>query len=496
MPPLASLCHSALRSRDRRFDGVFFTGVTSTGIYCRPICPTRTPLLANCVFFDDSIAALRAGFRPCLRCRPELSPARSRGADESVPAQLLRCLRIRAVEGAGVPAIARAAGYSERQFRRLLVEAYGVSPVEVLQWGRLLFAKRLLQDTNLPVSQIALSAGFRSVRRFNACFRDRLHLTPDRLRKRAPREHSIDNTGASLRMTLAYRPPYAWTEMCRWLRARATRGVEFVGPGESYARTCRWGGHSGWLVVRNDAPRSQLTVEISPSLAPALAVVETRLRSLLDLDAQPAVLVEAFAGDPCLGPLVDRHPGLRLPGSWEIFETAVRTVLGQQVSVAAATTLAGRLVQRFGERCSTPQAELTHLSLTPETLGNATVEALCAEGLTRRRAETLRVLAAFAQRGGLNFSPGEGYDAVCRTLQELPGIGPWTAQYITLRALRFPDAFPAGDLGLRRALGRGEIARESEVEKQSARWRPWRAYAAALLWQSQSDHLASQPFNS
>lgn len=490
MPPPASICYAALASRDRRFDGVFFTRVRSTGIFCRPICPTRTPRLAQCTFFDDAIAAGSSGFRPCLRCRPELSPDRARHIDDTLPGQLLRFLRERAVTGEGIPAIARAAGYGERQFRRQIVAACGVPPVAVSQWERLLLAKRLLHETALPVSQVGLTAGFQSVRRFNASFRRHLQLTPGQIRRdrralatpAAATPGRVGTSSTSLRLNLAYRPPLAWRELCQWLRARATRGVEVVGPDDVYARTFAWAGRSGWLTVRNDPSRHQLVVEISPELVPALAVISQRVRCLFDLDAQPARLAEALSVDPLLRPLVARHPGLRVPGAWDVFETAVRVILGQQITVAAATTLAGRLAQRLGQPIATPIPGLTHLGTTPAALDAATVPEI-----TRQRAETLRAMAAFAAAGGLNFAPSTSHAEVTATLRTLPGIGPWTAEYIALRALRFPDAFPSVDLGLRQALGQGVAVSATAAASLSERWRPWRAYAAAWLWQSRHD---------
>lgn len=489
MPPPASACYAALRSRDRRFDGVFFTGVRTTGIYCRPVCPTRAPKAENCLFFDEPTAAAAAGFRPCLRCRPELSPARGRLADEPLPAQLLRFLRERALQGQGVSDIARAAGYSERQFRRVLVEAYGVGPTDVVQNERLLFAKRLLHDTRLSLSAVALASGFRSVRRFNATFRERLRLTPGQVRgdRNRPAGWRIGRESPSpLALTLTYRPPFAWTEMLAWLGARVTRGVDWVFPDGRYGRTFCAGGHEGWMIARNDSVRAQIVVELAASLSPVIGVIQTRWRQLLDLDAHWGLVADSLGADPCLSPLLALHPGLRVPGAFDVFETAVRIVLGQQVTVAAATTLAGRVAQRFGRPSTTPFPELNRQSITPETLRRVEPSELCGLGMTRQRAETLRNLAVFAATGGLNFPPGASFSHVRETLMSLPGVGPWTAEYIALRALRFPDAFPADDLGLRQALalGRGERPSRVDVARRAEAWRPWRAYAAALLWQS------------
>ncbi|MEO7317699.1 MAG: AlkA N-terminal domain-containing protein [Chthoniobacteraceae bacterium] len=483
MPDSTSCSHptfyQALRSRDRRFDGAFFVGVKSTGIYCRPVCPSRTPLLRNCRFFPLAALAQAAGFRPCLRCRPEVAPARHRAAADSLATQLVRLLREAALEGRRVEDVARPAGWSVRQLRRKLVTECGLAPGAIMQTERLLFAKRLLHDTALPMSGVALSAGFRSVRRFNAVFAEKCGVRPGAIRRGREAEPPPD----TIRLRLDYRAPYAWTEMLDWLRARATRGVETV-TAEAWTRTVRLGDREGWLRVFQDERSDALMVELTPALAPVLPQIVRRLRELFDLDANPAETQPIFAKDALIGPVLRLHPGLRVPGAWDVFESAVRTVLGQQVTVAAASTIAARLVQKFGAVCAPNEHGLTHFAATAAALAAAREEEIARLGMPAKRALALQHLARHALAGGLDFSPFATLAEASASLASLPGIGPWTADYIALRALRYPDAFPAGDLGLRKAIGRGTVVSAASAEAASQPWRPWRAYAAALLWQS------------
>ncbi len=471
-------CYRALVARDRRFDGVFFTGVTTTGIYCRPVCPARTPGRDRCRFFATAAAAERAGFRPCLRCRPELAPGHAPmdAAGRVAHAVALRIEAGALNDGGGLDALASEFRLSARQLRRVVRQELGVSPVELAQTHRLLLAKRLLTDSRLPVIQVAFASGFGSLRRFNALFRSRYGFTPGRLRRRAAPERS----GERLRLTLAYRPPLAWAELLRFLAGRATAGVESV-DGDCYRRTAVFGKHRGWVQVSPLAGRDALAVELSAALAPALPALLARLRDLFDLSARPDVIAAHLRADPRLRPLVRRRPGLRVPGAFDGFELAVRAVLGQQVSVRAATTLAGRFAAAFGEPLTTLFPELTRLRPTAERVAAARPAELTALGITARRAATIQALACAMRDGSLTLHPGSDPEAVARQLHELPGIGDWTAQYIALRALRWPDAFPAGDLGLLKACGVGS---PRALCAAAEAWRPWRAYAALYLWDS------------
>jgi AraC family transcriptional regulator, regulatory protein of adaptative response / DNA-3-methyladenine glycosylase II len=475
--------YHALRSKDARFDGVFFVGVLSTGIYCRPVCPSRTPLRKNCRFFPLAALAQQAGFRPCLRCRPEVAPERHRQASDTLVTQLSRVLRDAALEGTRISQATRHTGWSARQLRRKLVAECGLTPVAIMQTERLLFAKRLLHDTALPMTEVAHGAGFRSVRRFNTVFAEKCGLTPTAVRRAG--ESGRDEKNIALR--LDYRAPYAWREMLEWLRARATRGVESV-TDEAWQRTVSISGHQGWLCVTNDKTHNRLKVEITPALAPVLPRIVRRLRHLFDLDANPAEIAPLFATDPLLGPVAKKHPGLRVPGAWDVFESAVRTVIGQQVTVVAASTVASRLACTFGKPCSPNPHDLQRHAVTPRALASASIGDIASLGMPAARAQTLRTLAENALKGALNFTPFATLESVRETLVSMPGIGPWTADYIALRALRHPDAFPAGDLGLRKAIGHGKTVSIADAERASRPWKPWRAYAAALLWQSLSDH--------
>ena len=486
--------YKALQARDARFDGWFFVGVKTTGIYCRPVRSARTPQRRSCVFMDTAAAAEHAGFRPCLRCRPELAPA----AHGTLPLEqaLLSAIRTRAAGGESISQLAGTTGYSDRQLRRLTVRAFGVTPVEIMQTERLLFAKKLLQETRLPMMDVALSAGFGSLRRFNALFRERYRLAPTALRREQNTPKSSSRratlrppleTNDHLNLRLAYRPPLAWRELLSYLAKRVVPGVELIAPERgTYARTLTVASKTGWLQVSQPRFGHFLQVTVPAHLADALWPILARLRILFDLDADPLQVDAHLAADPLLASPVARHPGLRVPGAWDTFELAVRAVLGQQISVAGATTLAARLAARFGEPISTPFAPLCRLAPNSRVLAATNTADIAALGLTRARAQTLRDLALAAEQGLLNFRPAAGIAEAVRSLRQVRGIGEWTAQYIAMRALRFPDAFPAADLGLRKALSpqSSPPASEAELLTRAASWRPWRAYAAMHLWQS------------
>lgn len=467
-------CYSALQARDSRFDGVFFTAVKTTSIYCRPVCPARTPARTSCQFYSTASAAEAAGFRPCLRCRPELAPGfRSTSLAEAI----LKRLQERAVEGSRLAALDADLGLSSRQVRRLLKTEFGVSPVQVVQTQRLLLAKQLLQETTQPISEIALASGFRSLRTFNTVFQQHYRMAPSACRKGT--RQPVD----SIRLRLAYRPPLAWEALMDYFRSRLVPGVEEIQDYE-YRRTVKIGHAEGWMRVWPEVATSALIVEVSPSLSRHLGPLQSRVRRMFDLDASPASIHEVLGDDPLLAPTLSRFPGLRVGGTWDLFELAVRAVLGQQITVAAATTLSGRLAERLGQPVATPFAALHRHAITAEAMDRLSLDDLCRLGLVRARAETLRHLTTYALQGGLDFPVGLDHEAAVARLVELPGIGPWTAHYIAMRGLRFPDAFPAADLGLRKAVGQGELAPARVVEQRSQAWRPWRAYAAAALWKS------------
>ena len=468
-------CYRAVKGRDRRLDGRFFVGVSSTSIFCRPICPARTPRFENCVFFPTAAAAFSAGFRPCLRCRPEISPGVA--AWNGTVATVHRALRLLAEEGpeaTSLEALASRLGVGSRHLRRLFRRHLGASPVAVVQMQRVFLAKQLITDSALPLTQVALGAGFGSVRRFNAVMQRTFGRAPRDLRR------SAGSTASRLTLRLPYRPPYDWAGVLAFLRRRAIPGVEAVDDGV-YRRTISLEGAQGTVEIRATA-EDFLLATITIDRLPALAAIATRLRDLFDLDADPEPIAAHLGRDPALASRLAVRPGLRVPGAWDAFELAVRAMIGQQVSVSAASTLAGRLAATFGERLGTPHSGPDPQVLFPDakTLAHADLSSI---GLPRARAAAISSLAAAVMRDpALLRTASSGEDAVAR-LVALPGIGDWTAQYIAMRALREPDAFPVDDLGLLRAM-RGHLARPSAalLQRRAERWRPWRAYAAMLLW--------------
>ena len=510
-------CYRAVTARDARFDGLFFTAVKTTGVYCRPVCAARTPRRSSCDFYRTAAGAERAGFRPCLRCRPELAPGRA-DFSATLAEAILAHLQAGALDAGTSETLARDIGLSSRQVRRILLDHFGVTPIEVAQTQRLLFAKKLLQETDLSMTQLAFASGFRSLRRFNAAFAEQYDLAPSQLRRNARSQHAGDepprapsgqrsapDSGADITLRLAYRPPFDWDTMCEYLARRATAGVEQVDRvnGEAvYRRTVSLttdrGAVIGWLAVshgeRERAERRAhthvLTVTLSNALLPVLMSATWRLRELFDLDCDPARIAAHLAVDPLLAPEVNAAPGLRVPGAWDRFELALRAVLGQQVSVVGASTLSGRIASRFGTAIATPFARLDRTTPTADVLARADVADIAAIGMPMSRANTIRELARFAANGGLRMVTGTSCETAVAALDAVAGIGPWTAHYIAMRALRYPDAFPAGDLGLRKALGALEgndgLPSGAGLERRAEAWRPWRAYAAATLWHSLS----------
>lgn len=502
--------YNALASRDPRFDGVFFVGVTSTGIYCRPICTARTPRAANCRFFESAAAAEKASFRPCLRCRPELAPGRAPVDD----AQRIAALVANRIEegllddGSSLEKIAAHFGWSSRQIRRIVRKELGVSPMELVLTRRLLLAKQLLTETELPMSEVAFASGFSSVRRFNDAFDARYGMPPTRLRKATSRasgrgvgkygENTIAPKGASrarragelhlphdvatndaLTLQLSYRAPFDWEGILRFLAARATRGVEAVYDA-AYLRTVELGGRTGWIRVHDKPEKHALLVELARPLTPALPALLGRLRNLFDLSARPDVIAERLARDELLGGAVARNPGLRVPGAFDGFELAVRAILGQQITVKGASTLAGRFAAAFGDAIEAPFPALTHLSPRAERVAKANVDEIAALGIVGARARSIIELAREVASGRSKLEAGADARTTIDQLVAIPGIGQWTAHYIAMRALRWPDAFPKEDVVLRKRLGGVTPTRAEELSRP---WRPWRSYATLHLWQ-------------
>jgi AraC family transcriptional regulator of adaptative response / DNA-3-methyladenine glycosylase II len=475
----AAALYTALAARDARFDGVFYVGVTSTRIYCRPVCTARTPKAANCRFFDSAVLAEKANFRPCLRCRPELAPG-SAPVDDATRIAGLVAQRIEEGsldDGGGLEEIARKFGWSSRQIRRIVHRELGVSPMELVMTRRLLLAKQLLTETALPITEVAFASGFSSLRRFNDAFSIRYGMPPTRLRRAAAGAGAVASAD-TFTLQLSYRPPFDWTGMLSFLGARALEGVECV-LGDDYLRAVRLGAHTGWVRVRNAPARRALLVEVSHSLTPVLPALLGRLRHLFDLSARPDVIDAQLARDPLLAASVARHPGLRVPGAFDGFELAVRAILGQQITVKGARTLAGRFVRAFGEPIETPHAELNRLFPTPARIASAPAEELASLGIIQSRARSVVAVATEMASGRLRLEAGAPPDATMAQLVALPGIGAWTAHYIAMRALRWPDAFPKEDVVLRNALGKVSAARAEDLSRP---WQPWRSYATLHLW--------------
>ena len=473
------VCYRALASRDARFDGRFFVAVASTGIYCRPICPARTPLRRNCRFFAAAAAAAEAGFRPCRRCRPEASPASAAWHGTSaVVTRALRLVAEGALDTGSVAELAARVGSGERHLRRLFAEHVGASPLQVAETRRVHFAKQLLDETALPVTQVAHAAGFASVRRFNAAMREAWGAPPRSLRRSARALR-----GAEVVLRLGVRPPFDAKALLGYLAARAIPGVEEVSGG-AYRRSVALGDDAGVIEVRPDPDALRLQLHVPASLARHVGVIAARVRRLFDLDADLAPIAAQLRRDPELAARLRRRPGLRVAGAWSGFELAVRAILGQQVTVAGATTLAGRLVATFGKPLAAPVGSVHALAPSPAALAAGDVASI---GIPRARAEALRALACALRDGSLDLEGRLDPDEAVRRLEALPGIGPWTAQYVALRALGAPDAFPASDLGLRRALGEGGGPLSARaLEARAEAWRPWRGYAAMLLWTTTS----------
>lgn len=496
--PLADdACYLALKTRDARFDGNFFTGVTSTGIYCRPVCSVKTPKRENCRFFGHAAQAESAGFRPCLRCRPELAPHSVvwsiQDASYILAHQAARLLDEPEAWTDAAPSVdllAARLGISDRHVRRIFEAQFGVSPVQYLQTRRLLTAKQLLADTTLAITQIALISGYASVRRFNAAFVGHYGLNPTQLRRQG-----ATPSDAGITVKLGYRPPYDVAAMTGFFRKRQINAIEFVADGAGrmgIGRTFRVesGGkaHAGWVHATFDEERCHVALRISDSLCEVLPLVIRRLRAMLDLDADPqainSTLHASFPGGD----------GLRVPGAMDGYELAVRAVLGQQITVAAARTLAQRMVDKLGEPITTPWPELTRLFPAAAVLAQASGDTLGQLGIVRQRQTAIVGIAQAVAEKRLQLHGGADVNATIATLKELPGIGDWTAQYIAMRALRWPDAFPAGDVALHKALGvQGLKNPAREAELASMAWKPWRSYAVIRAWSGAMAEPADRP---
>jgi AraC family transcriptional regulator, regulatory protein of adaptative response / DNA-3-methyladenine glycosylase II len=482
--PIATLdpriCDQARRSRDARFDGLFFTAVTSTGIYCRPVCPAPTPKAQNIRYYQNAAAAEAAGFRPCLRCRPELSPgsAQWRRADDHV-ARALRAINEGALQEGGMEAVSARLGIGTRQLRRLFDQTFGTSPIAVATTQRLLFAKQLISETRMPMTEIAMAAGFGSLRRFNAAFQTAYRMAPSRLRSTEPLQ-SVD----TLQLRLGYRPPFDFASSLAFLRQRAIPGIEQIDE-LSYRRDLILSRGAAWFEVRQIAGAHALQVTARNISALELADVVRRIRRQFDLDADPGSVEEVLRDDDLFRRKNQYRPGLRVPGGYDGFEVAVRAILGQQISVAATTTFTRRLVTRFGTAVATDDGKSVHRFPTPTELAEAPLESI---GIIRSRAHALRSMARAIADGRVDFRSEQTLEDFVARWTTLPGIGDWTAHYIAMRGLAHPDAFPAGDLILRRQAAAGGAAlTEKALRSRAESWRPWRAYTVIQLWSRASN---------
>jgi AraC family transcriptional regulator, regulatory protein of adaptative response / DNA-3-methyladenine glycosylase II len=496
-------CYQAFLSHDARFDGRLFACVRTTKIYCRPVCRVKPPMQKNCHFVAHAAQAERLGYRPCLRCRPELSPGYSTSEASSRLAQAAAsALQFPQRQAPNIEELAKKIGITSRHLRRLFLQEYGVTPIEYAQTQRLLLAKRLLTDTKLPVAIVSEAAGFGSLRRLNSLFLENYRLSPLKLRK----EGAISKVGNSSllgahKILLSYRPPYAWAAQLKYLSGRTLAGVEFVDLDRSvYWRSVRVKDanlksglkqYVGWISVSHLPDKSSLEIGLSDSLAPVIGQVMLLVRRLFDLDARPDDIAQVLLTSTTFNfaPLLEQAPGLRLAGSFDGFELSIRAILGQLVSVKAAHATASKVVLNFGQPLSDfssvepcPCDSIVRLTPEPESLLCATQEQLGSLGVTRQKQTAIKAIAQALVDGDLVLDPSVDVAGTIVQLKAMHGIGDWTAQYIAMRALAWPDAFPSSDYGVLKALG----GTPAQAVKTSQEWRPWRAYATRYLWHSLS----------
>jgi AraC family transcriptional regulator, regulatory protein of adaptative response / DNA-3-methyladenine glycosylase II len=500
-------CYQAFLSHDARFDGRLFACVKTTKIYCRPVCRVKPPMQKNCNFVAHAAQAEHLGYRPCLRCRPELSPGYSTSEASSRLAQAAAsALQFPRRHAPNIEELAKKIGITSRHLRRLFLQEFGVTPIEYAQTQRLLLAKRLLTDTKLPVSIVSEAAGFGSVRRLNSLFLENYRLSPLKLRKegalpKAQAKGRISNSLGVHKILLTYRPPYAWAAQLKYLSGRTLAGVEFVDLDKSvYWRSVRVKDpnlkaaskeYVGWISVSHIPDKSSLEIGLSDSLAPVIGQLMLLVRRLFDLDARPDDIAQVLLASKTFNfaPLLEQAPGLRLAGCFDGFELSIRAILGQLVSVKAAHATASKVVLNFGQPLSDfsgvelcPCDSIVRLTPEPESLLRATQEQLGALGVTRQKQTAIKAIAQALVDGDLVLDPTVDVASTIVQLKAMHGIGDWTAQYIAMRALAWPDAFPSSDYGVLKALG----GTPAQAVKTSQEWRPWRAYATRYLWHSLS----------
>lgn len=477
-------CYAALVSHDSRFDGRFFIGVSSTGIYCRPICRVKLPRKENCSFFANAASAEAEGFRPCLKCRPELAPGSSSMDSVSrIARKAASLIEEGYLDDHNLPDLAEFFAITDRHLRRSFFSEFGVSPVQYLQTIRLLLAKNLLTDTSVSMTEVAIAAGFGSIRRFNDLFRKHYRLTPGDLRKKWP---NLIEKKDEIKLSVSYRPPYAWDKILSFLAARAIPGVESVAS-NTYNRTVlvrrKEKVYRGWISVTNSPKRNSLSLTMSSSLLPVLSPVLARVRALFDTNCDPVEIYEKLRTMNAVSPQLPMS-GIRLPGCFEPFEMSIRAILGQQITVKAARTLALRFSEKFGEKIETPWQDLSLTFPEPEMICDLPApiaDHLGPLGITRTRAGSILALAKAMTLGSINLYNSSNPLNEMEKLLELPGFGPWTVQYIGMRAMGWPDAFPHTDYGVKKALANIEA---KEILVMAKKWQPWRSYATINLWNS------------
>ncbi len=481
MADLNTGLYAAFMAKDARFDGRF--GISSTGIYCRPVCSARRPKPENCAFYSSAAEAEKAGFRPCLLCRPELAPGTARiDATAELAYRAARLLEQECGHGTSLNDLAARLGCSDRHLRRVFADEYNVTPVQYLQTCRLLLAKTLLTDTALPVITVAITSGFGSLRRFNDAFRERYKLPPTAFRRRLAKAREV---AADITFSLGYRPPYRWSAILDFLAGRAIAGVESVHD-DAYHRTVRILGADGedvygWLRVTHEEKKNALSLTLSESLLPVVPQLIARIRHQFDTNCEPNVIFDALTGMNEIRP-ESCVPGTRVPGCFNQFEMAVRAVLGQQITVKAAGTLASRIVAAFGKALEPPVIGLTHTFPTAReivAMGSAVQDNFGRLGVTSARSETISRLAHALVRGEIRLDFGGRPEEEIEKLLAIRGIGGWTAHYIAMRAMEWPDSFLETDAGVKKAL---HPLSPKEMLTLAEAWRPWRSYAVVNLW--------------
>ena len=474
----SEIAYDIFKNKDRRFDGLIFVGITSTGIYCRPICPAPQAKFSNCAFYPSAVLAEQAGYRPCLRCKPERSPYSYNAEDISnLVYRAIQKIEFTITRDWTLEDLASDLNVSTRHLRRSFAKELGVSPIKYLQSIRLLRAKQLLGDSNLTVTHVAFASGFKSLRRFNETFKRQYNLTPTHIRKQQKNQEQ-EMEDKMIHLKCGFRTPYDWDYIIGYFRGRSAHASELVSDGVYY-RTVRVGEHKGWFSVSLSEKDLHLSIDISYSLHPIVSDIIAIVKRQFDVYANPLRINAQLEKDPILGQSVSANPGLRSPGSFDPFEMLVRVILGQRISVKAATTLMNRYVSAFGEPFETPIPGLERLSPLPAVVANADAGEIASLGMPYKRAETIIAVAKAFDEGRLNFLPDAVIEKLRLELGKVPGIGPWTIEYMLMRGVSWPDAFPTSDLGVQKALG---TKKKQEIEAVSQSWQPYRSYATHHLW--------------